>query len=441
MHDKNPKNIDAGASFLDKLAASKLNSNEGGAQVQIVRGDQVQLEPTDWLWKGFLAAGKLHVLAGAPGTGKTTIALSLAASITMGMNWPDGTKAPIGDVLIWSGEDDPSDTLAPRLLAAGADMSRVHFISGTFDGESTRPFDPARDVILLSEQIKSIRPRLLIVDPIVSAVAGDSHKGAEVRRGLQPLVDVARLSDCAVLGISHFSKGTSGREPLERVTGSLAFGALARIVLVTAKVKTMGDEEQKRVMVRAKSNIGPDGGGFAYALEIQEVGIGIEGQRVQWLETLDGSAREVLAEAEAELETDEEGAAKADVDSFLRSLLSDGPMKVKQLQADANGAGHSWDQVKRASIRLGVEKRKIGMAGGWVWSLGPKRNYEGGEEREGCEESNRRFVHASPINIEERTKESANNQMHSSHSSHSSHPSDDEWLQEVAAMSNPQRAL
>jgi putative DNA primase/helicase len=389
------------------------------AEVQIVRGDKVRVEPIDWLWKGFLAAGKLHVLAGAPGTGKTTIALSLAAAITNGADWPDGTQAQQGDVLIWSGEDDPSDTLAPRLHAAGADMRRVHFIYGTFDGEMSRAFDPATDVHLLAERIETIRPRLLIVDPIVSAVAGDSHKGAEVRRGLQPIVDVARGHSCAVLGISHFSKGTAGRDPLERVTGSLAFGALARVVLVAAKVKASEDDEPRRVMARAKSNIGPDGGGFAYSLEIEETGDGVEGQRVRWLEALDGSARDVLAEAEADAD-DEEGTSKADVDSFLRSLLSDGPVKVKQLQADTNGAGYSWDQVKRASNRLGVEKRKESMSGGWVWALGHRREHEECEEGEG---SRVQRVHPSVHPSEGSSEACTHKSVLPSHPSHPSHSS------------------
>jgi AAA domain len=111
-------------------------------------------------------------------------------------------------------------------------------------------------------------PRLLIVDPIVSAVTGDSHKGAEVRRALQPVVALAQCLGCAVLGITHFSTNTAGCDPTERITGSIAFAALARLVLVAAKVKVDEDDAQpRRVLVSAKSNIGPDDGGFSNSLD------------------------------------------------------------------------------------------------------------------------------------------------------------------------------
>ena len=309
--------------------------------VRLVRGDAVTLEPVRWLRREFLPAGMLTILGGAPGCGKTTIALSLAAIVTSGGAWPDGTRCTqAGDVLIWSGEDGNAVTAA-RLVAAGADMTRVHFIDG-LTGSEGDAFDPGRDMLLLEATAEALpAPRLLILDPIVSAVAGDSHKGAEVRRSLQPVVALGQRLGCAVLGISHFSKGTGGRDPVERVTGSIAFAALARLVLVAAKVKgEPGDEgEARRVLMRAKSNIGPDDGGFAYALERVEVASEVEGQRVMWLEALDGTARELLNEAESDTE---DGSTATGVDGFLRGLLADGPLPAKVIKGDADGAGYAW---------------------------------------------------------------------------------------------------
>lgn len=293
--------------------------------VRLLRGDAIKLEPVHWLWRDFLPSGMLTILGGAPGCGKTTIALSLAAIVTRGGIWPDGSSCTEpGDVLIWSGEDANAVTAA-RLVAVGADMRRVHFIDG-ITGDDGGAFDPGRDMELLEATAEKLAaPRLLILDPIVSAVAGDSHKGAEVRRSLQPVVALAQRLGCAVLGITHFSKGTGGRDPVERVTGSIAFAALARVVLVAAKVKAeSGDEaEERRVLMRAKSNIGPDDGGFAYALERVEVAPEVEGQRVLWLEALDGTARELLADAEAD---HEDGSTASGVDAFLRGLLANGPV-------------------------------------------------------------------------------------------------------------------
>jgi len=264
-------------------------------------------------------------------------------------------------------------------------MRRVHFIDG-ITGSEGEAFDPGRDMLLLEATAEALpAARLLILDPIVSAVAGDSHKGAEVRRALQPVVTLGQRLGCAVLGITHFSKGTAGRDPVERVTGSIAFAALARLVLVAAKVKgEPGDDaDSRRVLMRAKSNIGPDDGGFAYALERVEVAPEVEGQRVRWLEVLEGTARELLTDAEAEPGNDD-GTTAAGVDGFLRGLLADGPLLAKTLKADANGAGYAWSTVQKSATRLGVERRKEGMKGGWVWALADssqlRRRHEGAKD-------------------------------------------------------------
>lgn len=335
--------------------------------VRLIRGDTVKLEPVEWLWPGFLPAGMLTILGGAPGCGKTTIALSLAATVTRGGVWPDRSRCTTpGDVLIWSGEDGHSVTAA-RLSAEGADMTRVHFID-CVTGDDGEMFDPGRDMVLLEATAETLpAPRLLILDPIVSAVSGDGHKSNEVRRGLQPVVTMAQRLGCAVIGITHFTKGTAGRDPVERITGSLAFAALARLVLVAAKVKAEEEAEPRRVLVRAKSNIGPDDGGFAYALDRIDVAPGVEGQRVQWLEALEGSAREVLAEAETEV--DQDGDSPADVESFVRGCLADCPIPARTFKSDAEGAGYNWRTVQRAAKRLGAESRKDGMSGGWRWGF------------------------------------------------------------------------
>ncbi len=200
--------------------------------VVLTPASSIVCRPIRWLWPGFTARGKLHILAGAPGTGKTTIALDLAATQSRGGRWPDGSLATVGNVLIWSGEDDAEDTIVPRLKAAGADLSRIHIIGDALIDDEPRAFDPARDLAALEWQAAQVGDiALLIADPVVSAVTGDSHKNTEVRRALQPVVELASRLDCAVLGISHFSKGTAGRDPTERVTGSVAFGAIARVVM------------------------------------------------------------------------------------------------------------------------------------------------------------------------------------------------------------------
>ena len=225
-----------------------------GAYIETVKASDLVLKPISWLWRAYLAHGKLHILGGRPGCGKTTIAMSLAASTTKGV-WPDGYVSEIGNVVVWSGEDDPSDTLAPRLILSGADMDKVHFVNAVYDSKGIRAFNPATDTELLERRVKEIgNVMLLVIDPIILAITGDDHKNASVRRGLQPLADLAAAEDVVVLGITHFSKGTTGREPVDRITGSLAYGAAARIVLVASKQRDV----ETRIFCKAKSNIGED---------------------------------------------------------------------------------------------------------------------------------------------------------------------------------------
>lgn len=346
-------------------------SGAPSGRVTLTPASSIKPAAIRWLWPGWLARGKLHLIAGSPGTGKTTIALALASVVSRGGFLPDGTKAPAGSVLIWSGEDDPADGLVPRLCASGADRDRVLFISGTDDGGRLRPFDPAADMGRLATEAKAMRPALLILDPILSAVPGDSHKAAEVRRGLQPVVDLAMDLDCAVLGITHFGKGTAGRDVTERVLGSQAFGALARVVLATV---APDDPEEPRRLVRSKSNIGPDGGGFEYALQRVTDADGVTGQTVEWRGALEGGARDLIAEVEGSAAREDEGPGPSvsKAMDLLQSTLADGPCRASDVLSSAETWGLSKRTVDRARRQLGVIATREGGAAGagwWVWSL------------------------------------------------------------------------
>lgn len=334
--------------------------------VDLVPASSIEARPIDWIWNGWLARGKLHLLAGAPSAGKTTIALSFASTISKGGAWPDGTLADAGDVIVWSGEDDAADTLVPRLIAAGANLARVHFVRATVKAGRAVPFDPAADMLALQERLRELEaPRLMVLDPVVSAVAGDSHKGGEVRRGLQPLVDLAAERKCAVLGITHFAKGGSGREPLERVMGSVAFGALARVVMVASR-RYAGSEDQ-RVLMKAKANNCPVDGGFAYSIEgaLLPSDVPILASSISWGETVDGTAWDAFAEADMP-----PLAGDGDARSFLKELLTQGPMPAADVLKAATEAGFSEDQMQRAKTRLGAKSQKgHGMGAPWKWVL------------------------------------------------------------------------
>ena len=338
--------------------------------VELLHAADLKPEPIRWLWPGWLARGKLHVLAGAPGTGKTTLALDVAACVTAGRALPSGWRPKIGSVIVWSGEDDAGDTIVPRLLAAGADLARVRIVGEVLQDGQRCAFDPERDVQKLAADCAGIdNIALLIVDPLVSAVSGDSHRNAEVRRGLAPLVDLAARLDAALIGVTHFSKGTQGRDPLERVSGSLAFGALARVVLGTIREQSEDPTAPRSLVVaRAKSNIGPDGDGFRYAFEQVELPkhAGVTASRIAWGAALSGPASSLLSEPDKPEAAHHDA---ADACSFLRELLADEPMGAKDVRKAADDAGYSWRTMQRAMKKAGVISKRQGVRLPALWSI------------------------------------------------------------------------
>jgi putative DNA primase/helicase len=210
-------------------------------------------------------------------------------------------------------------------------------------------------LVQAAKQIGNVR--LLIVDPIVSAFIGDGHKANDVRRGLQPLVDLAQVIDCAVLGITHFSKGSSGRDPLERVMGSQAFGALARVVMIAAKDSNSEDGgPPRRFLARAKSNIGPEGDGFdCQLLETKlEMHQDVVATYIVWQGPIQGSARELLDAVELDDASGADSSERNDAKMFLKSMLADGPVSVRSIKADSGNARYQSKTHPPASGCLNV---------------------------------------------------------------------------------------
>ncbi len=228
--------------------------------------------------------------------------------------------------------------------------------------------------------------RLLVVDPVVSAVAGDSHKNGDVRRALQPLVDLARSLDVAVLGISHFSKGGgSGADPVSRVVGSIAFTAVARVLLIAASVRGgsggMGPigptacPQPGASSPGAKATSGRDDGGFEYQIE-QLPGLpglpDVAASRMFGGQAVSGSARELLPrrwKTTTPAQPKERGRGR-------RRLPARVPGRRPSAGEDGDGrgdkAGVSWASIRRASDHLCVIKSKGGASGHWFWKL-PKK--------------------------------------------------------------------
>jgi putative DNA primase/helicase len=330
--------------------------------VTIRFGREFNMQKIDWLWPGWLARSKFHLLAGSKGAGKSTVLFDLMARLTTGAAWPDETPiAAPADVMVWSGEDAIEDTILPRFVAAGGDRDHICFPTTTFVDGEPRPFDPSTDMEALVKATADL-PNLaaVMIDPIVLVLPSraDFHKNTETRRGLQPLVELAEQRGIAVIGVTHFTKGTHDRDPVERVTGSLAFGALPRIVWGAS-----ADEDgHQRRLVRISSNIGPSNGGIEYTLfEAPLPEHDFSAQRVDWGAPINGSARELLDATKR--------SAQSEASAFLIKFLSPGPKPQRDVKAAAEAFCHSWGTIRLAQQKLGIKPYQEDRV--WFWSLPP----------------------------------------------------------------------
>lgn len=360
---------------VDQLLNQAKGSNnavKSKRKVTLKRMDQIEEQAITWLWEGYLARGTYTMLAGAIQAGKSTIAMSFAAIVTTGGRWPDGTScsAP-GNVIFWSSEEVVSSVVKPRLMAAGADLSRIHTIESSVNEHGERcPFDPTQDIPRLREEIASIGgASLVIIDPLISAVEGDTNKANDVRRALQPVVSLAEEFDCVVLGIHHIAKNSEGKAANDRALGSQAFTAMARVVLMATKVK----DSEDRVFAISKSNISRDNGGFNYAIEpvsfTSRTGGEIKTSRIRWGNAVQGSAQSILAEAEGDPNEDTSKLGQAK--KFLVEALAGGKVGSRELfRAARNGHGIAEKTLRRAGEALKIVPQHDPLYdGGWSWSL------------------------------------------------------------------------
>jgi hypothetical protein len=209
------------------------NGSAPKATLESAPATSYKMEGIEWLWPNRFALGKLGLLAGLPDRGKGLITADITARITKGDLWPCGEgRALQGNVLLLSAEDDISDTIVPRLAAAGADLSRVEIIRMVRQNENARQFSLVTDLVLLRQKIDQIgNVRAVIIDPM-SAYLGigkiDAYRTTDVRGVLAPVTELAAEKRILVLGILHFNKKADITNAMLRISDGLAFAATAR---------------------------------------------------------------------------------------------------------------------------------------------------------------------------------------------------------------------
>jgi putative DNA primase/helicase len=361
-----PRNIPEQKSTTEKQTRANNNKDrnpkqeleEDGEPVTIQACD-IEVRPVEWLWPGRIPVGKLTTVAGMPGLGKTFFLCDLVARVTACSPWPDGkANSDKGSVLFISGEDEPEDTLVPRLREAGADLTRVRFFrSKAFDRFSLKNLE------LLCKAVAEADDdcRLVCIDPPTSFVMGsDDHKNAELRGILTPLARWAAEHKCSVVFVTHLNKGggTTKVEAATRVVGSIAWVAATRAAYLMSKDP---EEPDRRIFATIKCNLAPEPPTLAYRLAHTEDGRG----RLEWLGVVDVSADDAVNKVA------NAGAHKDACKFLIEMFRSKQEWESEELFRDAKEEHISRRSMFRAKDRLGMPKpKKIVKPDGshvWVW--------------------------------------------------------------------------
>ena len=326
----------------------------------------VKPERVSWLWPGRIPLGKLTILDGDPGLGKSVLTIDLAARATRGMSMPfeerepGEDQEPIGVVLL-SAEDGLEDTIRPRLDAAGADVERVLSLDKVPDGDNDRLPVLPNDAPYIRIACRRMSARLVIIDPLTAFLGSETntHKDQDVRRALHPLAKMAEETGAAVLVVRHLNKATGGN-PLYRGGGSIGIIGAARSGLLVARDP---DNPDRRILAATKCNLAKLSPSLAFDLGAAETGA----LRVGWIGESAHTAESLLAVPR----DDEERGTLQDAIEVLRSILAGGSVSVKDIRRDARKAGVADRTLDRAKAALGVTSHRLGFGpdAEWRWSL------------------------------------------------------------------------
>jgi putative DNA primase/helicase len=325
----------------------------------------VQAEEVEFLWQPYIPLGKITILEGDPGEGKSTIMAAIATSGSLGMGLPGMEPFEPFKTLIFSAEDHLADTLRPRLDRLEADCSWI------FAHDQPLALSGKDALAQLEREIARLEPRLVVIDPIVAYLGGkvDTYRANEVRSVLAPLAGLAEQYRCAIVIVRHLTKARAGRS-LHAGQGSVDFVAAARSVLLAGSAP---NDRDLHALIHNKSNLAKLGPSLGYE---------IQNGRFLWVGETSLTARDLLA-AETPMQ---EVSAVEEAEKFLVDLLAAEPLPANDVLAAANQAGIAERTLKRAKKNAGIVIKREGFGRGSyvLWSLpGHRRPNDSIEDREG----------------------------------------------------------
>lgn len=342
-----------------------------GVRTRVVRLADVQPERVEWLWHSRIPFGKLSIIEGLPGVGKSTMTIEIAARFSRGeMIGPRdcGAAHGPGNALFVTFEDGVADTIRPRLDAAGGDASRVYVLTGLeMNGDPERPLILPDDMAVLRAAIRSHDAKLVVIDPLGAALSGrvDSWKDADVRRALAPLARLAEETGAAIVVVRHVTK-SAGSNAIVAGGGSIGVIGAARSALL---VDCDPDDADRRVLASIKNNLAKKPESLSFHLE--DTGSGWS--RVNWLgeSHYDADALTRARGSSGRTSGDDQPSDLQEAKMLLTEWLTGGPQRKEALLALALSNGVSQRTLERAKKELGIRHAKHGFgAASYVeWAL------------------------------------------------------------------------
>jgi hypothetical protein len=374
MHDERPMpdELELAATRVREVAALAAGRRDSGSELLLLKASEIPCTPINWLWPQRIVGDGLTIVTGPVGISKSLISVDVAARVTTGSKWPDGTgHAPAGSVILFGAEDDAGKVVVPRLAAAGADLARVHVCQGTTAGGT----DAEPESVILERHIGQLRAaldtvtdcRLVVFDPLPDYLAADENSSREVRAALVPLARLAQERNVAVVAVLHQNK-KNDLTTVQRIAGSGAFAQIARVVLAigTHPEDAEGETRKRRVMLVTKSNYGERDVGQAYEIETRSNGQ----PGLLWLPGIVTMDADSLSRRPTGGREHEERRGEA-VD-VLRELLAAGEKNAGAVVEEMQDRGLGRRQIDHAADTLNVVKRK--HRDGWYWRLPASRS-------------------------------------------------------------------
>ena len=330
-----------------------MDNRRNEPNLKLINMEQVEVEKIDWLIYPFIPFGKVTIVQGDPGEGKTTMVLQIIAKLTKGEPVLPGSDEPLLEgktmaldpvnMIYQTAEDGLGDTIKPRLLAAGADCSRVMVID---DNDQALTMMDAR----LEEAIIQTKARLVVLDPIQGFLGADvdMHRANEIRPLMKRVAVLAEKYHCAIILIGHMNKNSNGKSSY-RGLGSIDFQAAARSVLIVGRIK---DEPEIRVVCHVKSSLAPEGKSIAFRLD--------KDKGFEWIGEYDISADDLLS-------GDNRGQKIHAAKEFLKEILVSGSMAQTKVAEEAESRGIKKKTLWNAKKGLEIDSVKIGNQ--WFWML------------------------------------------------------------------------